>query len=268
MTMRGVQIELPASATARHTELSLARDAALDALRSAQQRLNDLPDDADRLLRERLSSQVVLQTQRNSVLHRLLSSINQALFQMRLRPGEVLVPITLPVTLPKGQTAAEAIDAVRAEIAAIKQQELAVRRAPLKKQSREQAVVGALARLADRVRPKVSFDPHGNARMQWASEDFVTRDEVLGMIVWALGPLGPAQLVEAFELKQEAEPPGAILPEERETKLSELAASLLAAERRESALLDKADVLPRPDMSPEAYLQVEIRMALPAERVA
>jgi hypothetical protein len=267
--VRGVVVELPPSATAKLTELGLARDLALDASRSCQQKINQLPDDNPSQMLARLVTERDKQAERNNILHRLLSACNQWLFQLRLPPGYVLVPVTLPVTLPPGQTAAEAIDAARAEIASIKNQELAVRRAPLKKQSQQESVVGYLARLADRVRPKVSFDPRGIARIQWASEDFITRDEVLGLLVWSLGPLGAAQLVEAFELGQEAEPPNAISPEERETKLSELAAALLAAERRESALLDKAGgVLPRPEMSPEAYLQVEIRTEVPAQQVA
>jgi hypothetical protein len=49
---------------------------------------------------------------------------------MRLRPGESLVLVTVPVKLAKGETAVEAIEAVREEIAAIHQEMLAVRRAP------------------------------------------------------------------------------------------------------------------------------------------
>jgi hypothetical protein len=163
-TMRGVQVTLPPSATARHTGLGLARDAALDALRSTQQRLNDLPDDAEALLRTKLTAQRDLHALHNNTWHRLLSACNQWLFQLRLPPGYYLKPSSVSVTVPKGQTAAEMVDDVRREIAAIKNQELAVRRAPLNKQSQEQAAAGCLARLADRVRPKLNFDPHGNAR--------------------------------------------------------------------------------------------------------
>jgi hypothetical protein len=70
---------------------------------------------------------------------------------------------------------------------------------------------------------------------------------------------GPQELAVAFGIEQEPEHPDALSPEEGEQKLSELSDSLLALERRESALLNGVDgILPRPEMNPLAYLQVRI----------
>jgi hypothetical protein len=253
-SMRGVQVEVPPSATARLTELSLNRDLALESSRACQQKINLLPDDAPSQMLARLRTERDKQAANNNTLHRLLSACNQYLFQLRLPPGYYLKPLSVSVTLAKGQTAAEAIDAVRHEIAGINQQILAVRRAPLKQQSRQTAIHRALASMALAARPKLNFDQHGNASFVWR-EDLASMNDMVGI----LALMFPSELVNAFQLGDEPDQPNAISPEERENKLSELSLALLSAERRESALLDKADgVLVRPDMSPAAFLQIEV----------
>jgi hypothetical protein len=134
--MRGVTVELPEQAKARLDELSMLRDSALDASRSCQQRMNMLDDDADKLA-IKLATERDKHAQRHNILHRLLSAINQALFQMRLPPGYILEPAPpIAIELRKGETVFEAIDAIRSQIAGLQREMALVRAAPLRKQSK------------------------------------------------------------------------------------------------------------------------------------
>jgi hypothetical protein len=264
MNPRAIQAVLPPSATARHTELALARDNALDASRSAQQRLNSLPDDADQLLRDRLTAQVSLQTQRNSQLHRLLSSVNQFLFQLRLRPGEVLAPVTVPVTLAKGETAAQAVGKLRVEMLQLQQELAKVRTAPLPIADLIRAAEEYVARRGGVTGPRISV-VRDQLQLQWPDDVIGSKQDLIGVLAW----LAPTSVVAALKREIEAQPAqaSAMPAADRIKRVQELEAQLLAAERRESALLDDT-ILPRPEMNPLAYLQVEIRTEARAQQVA
>ena len=139
-----------------------------------------------------------------------------------------------------------------------------VRSAPLSRQAQQDAIHSCLARLALAARPKINFDQQGNARIAFAEEP-ATMKSVIGL----LALICPAELVSSFQLDVGPEPAGAVSPQEREARLSDLAAKLLELERRESALLSVAEgVLPRPEMSPQAYLQVRIAMEAQQQQVA
>jgi hypothetical protein len=255
--MRDFTAHLPAAAKAKLEALGMARDAAIDAARGATVRANMLPAEASEL-RDKLMAEQQRYAQRQSQLHRLLSVVNQWLFQLRLAPGQcVQMAPPVAIRLELGQTEAGAIVKVRAQIGVILDQIKAARSAPLKKQSRQEAIAKYLAGHALRVRPRVGFDQYGNAKVLW-NEDLVhTKDDILGLLSWFLG--GPAELMHAFELDQEPEAPNSLTPSDRDAAVAKLQGDLLALERLEAALLDQADaVLPRPDMSPPAYLGVEI----------
>jgi hypothetical protein len=263
MQGRGIVVSVPPEAQARLDELSILRDSALDASRACQQRMNMLPDDADQLA-IKLAAERDKHAQQHNILHRLLSAINQALFQMRLPPGYILEPAPpIAIELRKGQTIFELIEAVRCEISAINRQMTLVRSAPLRKQSMREELTRYLASHAMRVRPRVSFQ-QGNAKVHWDEDTVHSKDDVLGLLSWFMG--GPQELAVAFGIEQEPEPPDALTPDERATQLSKLADDLLALERREAALLNGVDgILPRPEMNPLAYLQVRITMEAQAK---
>jgi hypothetical protein len=263
MQGRGIVVELPEQAKARLDELSMLRDSALDASRSCQQRMNMLDDDADKLA-IKLATERDKHAQRHNAAHRLLSACNQYLFQLRLPPGYVLEPApSIDIALKKSETVFEAIDAIRTQIAAVQHEMALVRSAPLRKQSMREALTRYLASHAMRVRPRVSFDAQGNAKVLWDENTVHSKDDMLGLLSWFMG--GPQELAIAFGIEQEPEPPDALTPDEKAQQLSKLADDLLALERREAALLDGADVLPRPEMSPLAYLQVRITMEAQAK---
>jgi hypothetical protein len=58
-------------------------------------------------------------------------------------------------------------------------------------------------RLALRARPKIGFDARGNARVMWAEDMVAGKDDVLGLLAFALGP---EQLLAAFSRDLELEP--------------------------------------------------------------
>jgi hypothetical protein len=243
-------------------DLQASRDSALDASRSAQERLNQLPDDADPRLRDRLSAEQSKHALRYNQLHRLVSSVNEYVVRLRLAPGTALAPAP-PLDIQSRSAPAAEVASTREQIQEVLREIAAVRRAPLKHGSRQAAVVMHLANLARRVRPRISFDAKGVARIGWLEDMVVDKSEVLGMICWALGPLGPQELASAFELEQEGEPEGAVSPEEREERLGKLSDDLLALERREEALIERAaadgtEVLRRPEASPMAVLGIQI----------
>jgi hypothetical protein len=264
MNMRGIQVVLPPSAAARHAELALARDSAMDAARSAQQRLNDLPGDVDQLLRDRLAAQVSLQTQRNSQLHRLLSSVNQYLFQLRLRPGEVLAPVTVPVTLAKGETPAQAIGKLRLEMLSITQELAKVRAAPLPIADQIGAAEEYIAGRSLVGMPKIGF-VRDRLQLSWSDDIITSKSDVFALLC----ALFPKSISDALRREIEARPAqaNAMPAADRIKRVAELEASLLALERREAALLDDT-ILPRFDMDPRAYLGIEITTEARAQQVA
>jgi hypothetical protein len=246
---------LPGPAASKLTELTLARDASLDAGRSAQMRANNLPaNDAADAMRQMLNAEASRHAEKHRVFSMLLSRCNQWHFELRLLPGSVLETAPIEIKLGPGETAAEAIAAVRREISGINQQMAAVRSAPTKMANRKEAVTTHLARLALRVKPRISFDAAGNARTTWAEDMVAGKDDVLGMLAYFLLP---ETILAAFDLDR-PDPPDALSPAERDQRLGDLSVRLLDLERREAALLNGNDTMPRPDMNPMAYLGVRI----------
>jgi hypothetical protein len=266
MNPRGVQVELPAFATARLTELSLARDLALEASRACQQKINQLPDDSPSQMLARLVTERDKQAQRNNSLHRLLSSVNQYLFQLRLPPGCYLKPVSTPVTLAKGETAAQAIGALRVEMLAIAQELAKVRHAPLPITDQIAAAERYVTLRGGTNAPRVAM-VRDQLQLTFADDVAATKTDLIGLLCW----LAPTSVIAALKREIEQSPAGAgALPAaDRDRRVRELEAQLLGLERRESALLDKADsVLPRHDMNPLAFLGIEIAAREAQQQVA
>jgi hypothetical protein len=264
--MRGVAHELPAAAAAKLTELQLSRDAALDAQRSAAMRANNLPADAGHL-RAKLEAERDRHGSHHRTLSMLYSAVAQWHVQLRLAAGTILASAPpIDIKPEPGQTAAEAVAAIRAEIAAIKQQIAQVRAAPLRTESMMESVAIYLDGLMRQARPRIGFDASGRAKISFVEDMVVDKSSVLGLLAWVLGP---EELASAFarDIEQEEEPANAVTPVERATKLRELGEALLELERKEAALLDDS-IPPRPDMDPRAFLSVVIASAPAPAQVA
>jgi hypothetical protein len=262
--MRGITVELPAAAAAKLTELTLARDAALDSMRGAQGRMDSLPADAANQMRERLTVERDRHGERHRQFSMLVSRLNQWCIELRLPPRTLLelASAVLDIKLASGETVSGAVAAVRSEIAGVQRELASVRAAPLKKSSQQEAINAYLARLAQSARPRIGFDVRGNARVSWTEDMIVSKDDLLGLLAFILGP---EQISAAFarELEQEPERADALSPLERDKRIAELSASLLSLERREETLIERAasdgiEVLRRSDAAPLAVLGVEI----------
>jgi hypothetical protein len=265
MAMRGVTIELPAAARAKLAELELQRDGALDSMRGAAGRLMSLPRDAHEL-RARLEIERDRHAERHRVLAMLCSRLNQFCVELRLPRDDVLqLSPPVEIKLKASETAVAALAMTRAQIAGVQADMATVRKAPLRRSSQQEAIRAYLARLEQQVRPQVSFDARGAARVLWTEDMIAGKDDLLGLLSFVLGP---DALLAAFtrELEQEAERSDAVTPLEREKRLGELSAQLFGLEQLEEGLVlraqaDGSDVLRRADADPRVVLGLTITQA-------
>jgi hypothetical protein len=262
--MRGVTVELPAAAAAKLTELTLARDSAMDGMRSAASRAGSLPPSAEHL-RAGLAAQRDKHAERHRVLSMLVSRLNQFHAELRLAPGFMLevMPVEV-IKLKPHETVVAAITQFRKDILKTIQEIASVRSAPLKRESQEQAITEYIAAQVGRVKPRIAFDVKGRARVMWAEDMIASKDDLVGMLCWILGGASK-QVSAAFlrDLDQQPEPANALTVAEREQRLAELSAELLRMERLEESLIvraasDGTEVLRRPDASPLAVLGIVI----------
>jgi hypothetical protein len=252
---RGIQVDVPQHGQDRLDELTVLRDAALDAAKATQSRINLLTGETEGAMRQRLAADLNKHTRCQNDFMRLLSACNQWLIQLRLAPGQCLAPVTIAGDPPDGESAAEAITHIRGLIAALGRKIHEVKRAPIKHGSQRQAVISHLAYLAQRVRPRLNVDRNGKAHVVWAEDLIADKNDLLGL--FAL--ICPGETLAMFAIDEKPEPADALTPSEREEKLSKLADELLELERKEVALLSLAEgMLPRPETNPMAYLQVQI----------
>ena len=252
--MRGVTVELPEAARAKLSDIEAQRCIAEDLLRGCAQRINSLPREAVEL-RERLVVERDKHAERHRSLSMIVSRCNQ--FWMELR-GNVALECApaVEIKLKASETCAAALAATREQIAGVQRELVQVRKAPLCRSSQEEAIRAHLSRLVQR--PRIGFDARGGALVTWV-EDMATMDGVLGLLAFVL----PEQVSAAFAHDLEPESPGAVSPLEREKRISELSVSLLALERTEEALIERAasegiELPRRGDASPVAVLGVVV----------
>jgi hypothetical protein len=252
-----IQVPLPPPAQLRLTQLSIERDNALAQASSLQNRINSCDGTTDALILERLTSEQQKARERNNTLHRLLSSTQQWWVQLRLRPGEVLKTVMVATKLEKGQTPAEAIGALRVQMLGLSQDLAKVRHAPLPITDQVAAAERYVAQRGAVNGPRINV-VRDQLQLQWPDDVIASKTDLIGMLCW----LAPTSVIAALKREIETQPASAnALPAaDRDRRVQELEARLLDLERRESALLDKAEgaVLPRFDMDPRAYLQIEI----------
>ena len=261
--MRGVTVELPEAARAKLSDIEAQRCIAEDLLRGCAQRINSLPREAVEL-RERLVVERDKHAERHRVLSMLVSRVNQFCVELRGNVALECAP-AVEIKLKASETVVAALAATRAQIAGVQRELAAVRKAPLCRSSQEEAIRAHLARLVQR--PKIGFDARGGALVTWV-EDMATMDGVLGLLAFVLGP---EQVSAAFSRDLEPESPGAVSPLEREKRISELSVSLLALERTEEALIERAasegiELARRGDASPVAVLGVLSSMGMRGRR--
>jgi hypothetical protein len=247
-------VELPEQAKSRLRDLELAKMSAEDAMRGTAMRLSGLSPDADPELCDKLAGERQRQSHRHSQLTQLVSRCRQWLAEL---PRDSVLQVAPPISgveLKPG-----AIEAARHEIAALRQQLIAVRGASLpvsdQKALAEQYVVKLMRQgkpTVAVVRDELKVTPRG---------DMVAAEDVLALLAWA----APDAVLRSLEREIDHLPErsGALPQSERLARVAELEAQLLTLERHEESLIMQAaavgqEVLPRLDMSPLALLNVAL----------
>jgi hypothetical protein len=186
-----------------------------------------------------------------------------------LPPGYVLESAPPPDIKINGRLLPRMIELTREQIAEVQREIAQVRAAPLKQSSQQEAVNRYLASQALRVRPRVGFDAQGNAKVLWNEDLLHSKDDLLGILFW----IAPSSVSKAFSEmlspEPEPEPDGALSPLEREQRISKFTNTLLTLERHEEYLIERAadegtEITRRPDASPIAVLQLQIKEAADA----
>jgi hypothetical protein len=259
--MRGVSVALPDAAKSKLQELSLTREAALDAARSAANRLNNSPRDTDKQILNRLTQERDRHNYRHAQLSQLLSRVNQWI--MELRGGTLTLAPQINVELRSNETLNTAISNMRSEIAALHQQLAIVRRAPLPVSDQKQAALDYVARLARTARPNISV-VKDTLRVTWHDDIIAGKDDALALLAW----VAPDQVLATLEraIEQQPTPINSMPANERIARVSELEDQLQELEAREEALISRAsnegiEVLRRPDASPACVLGVVVTTA-------
>jgi hypothetical protein len=260
---------LPTAATEKLQELQLARDSAQDGMRGAQARANNLPGSAGKL-HERLIAEREKFAERHRVLALLINRLNQGIVELRLPLGTVLESASpVDIKLKANESLAEAVGNVRREIVRIKMEIAGTRAAPIKVGNRREAVTRHLAQLALAARPRLAFDQqHGNPKFHWTEELITSKNDLVGLLMYFFGH---EPILAAFDLDK-PDAPDALSLQERDERIATLTNSLLLLERREEAMIEKAEsdgveILRRADASPLAVLSIAI-VAQQAQAVA
>jgi len=234
--MRDVTVTLPAAAQARLQELQLAREAALDAARGANARLNALPRAADQQMRDRLTSERDKHNYKHNQLSQLLSRVQQWLVELS---GVTLAPAPpVSVALQDGETLSAALAAVRSEIAALRQHLVAVKSAPLPLEDQEQIIEQYIVRQLSAARPAVAVVRDDQLRVSFRDSVVGSTDDVLALLCWC----APEQVYKALTraIREQPVRADAMPANERLRRTAKLETELSELEQREEALIMRA----------------------------
>jgi len=158
------------------------------------------------------------------------------------------------------------IDAIRKNIASIKFQIDAAKRAPLPRKDREQRARTYLAELAAESRPSMAVAKDGTVNInmgpgpQHLPPELSNLRMVLGAAISLVGiDVAMKQMLPPLE-----DVPGAMTVSQRRARMDELNGQLLEQERLEEEIIDASQsdgqtILRRPDVSIAALLGVEVR---------
>ena len=185
---RPAPVALPAGAAARLSELTLARDLALDSASAAVARLNRLPPDADQRMRDALAGERDKHQARHRVLAALSSKLNQWLMQLKLPAGATLEMAPAITVEPRnGEKLPDCIARLRSEIASTQQSLQRVRSAGLPLDAQHSLIVEAVAEKARRGRPSVHIT-NDAASISWSEGT-----SIVSLMAW----LHPREMIDS-----------------------------------------------------------------------
>jgi len=178
------------------------------------------------------------------------------------------------ITLPKGKTAAEAVDTLRGELAALRATRAEIEASPLPAAHCKALAQSQIAALAAAGAPDVFGLIEAGAPVRWPQIGMAGTARVVGEGTAAGGYadvqgtdpvatmawLFQQQIVEAIERQTDecADDSNALTPKERQGKLAAIDAEILSVERSEIAFVEMAAdaVMHRADVDPRALLQI------------
>lgn len=270
-----VRVMLPASARRKIADIEQAiadRQAltrsTVAAVDEAQRHLGDLmtrrgASPSDALDAEIVEAEADIERLRGIQIERQARVANdrQVIAQLRGWLGNVgSTPLSVapPVRmkLGKGEGVAAAVERIRGEIAALKDELSALQRAPLPAAELKQRAKALVDELAARGRPVINTD-RGQFDVQFRREGAtvpgMTPHDTAALLAW----LNPQALLKRLE--DEIGDAKGIGTAERERRTIETRARIIDLERMEEALIEQApDIARRTDASPSAILGVQL----------
>jgi hypothetical protein len=255
--IRGVRVELPAAAAQKLNLLSVAAMVAEDAVRAVSSRLSNLPRDAE--VRPQLEHERVRHSARHQAISALVHKLNEFLMKLPANAALEVVPAEI-IELRDGAALTSAIEDVRREIAALQGQAQVIKNAPLPLADQRQAVAAYVERLAQTAVPFASVVQNGTLRIGF-KDVLIEPEQTLALLAW----VDPEKVTAALTGLLESAPRvvGAMPASERQQRLAELEDKLLALERAEESMIERAaklgiDVLRRPTADPRSVLGIAV----------
>jgi hypothetical protein len=257
-------ITLPEQARLKLIELQLAAQDAADGIRGVRERINQLSQDADPLMVQRLQQRAREQSQRHTELMALVNSCKSFLNHL---PSNVVLELVEPakVELGEGERLADAIERTRDEIATLQHRRDAVSNAPLPAASLRKLAADHVKKLAERGAPVIEIRKD-KLLVQFTDPQRMDAVSALDDAVAAMAWIAPDLLIKKIEQHLDALPQRAdALPaDERTKRTAELSAQIELLERSEVALIEQAAaegvLIPhREDISPPALLGVRLQ---------
>jgi hypothetical protein len=259
--MKTTDNRLPEGARAKLLLLEGAALDALDAARSAHERLNGLGqrDDPNRA---RLANVIETQRERHAELSALVSGARQWLRELPPNAALEAAP-PRPVETVTGESLKEALAARRRRIRELRLDLRRVSLAPPPKADQKRQARGFVKGLAERGRPKLKID-RGQFEADF-SDPMADFGVTAGFVASALAWLDPEALAKRLEAEIDAQPeaPLSLTESARAKRMAELGGEIDKLEREEEALIAAAaeqgqDVLRRADADPAAVLGVVV----------
>jgi hypothetical protein len=254
----------------------LAADA-LDASRSAQNRLNEIGrrrggPSADDPNVTRLGSMATTQNHRAETLASLAAACVRWI--RALPEGVALEPVSpKPPELSKGESPEAKVMAIRAKVAELSVERASVMQAPPLKADMRRQVRPFVEGLAKRGQPRLRLERGKPFEAMFVDDakDFGIHE---GFIAQTLAWLAGGTMIERLEGMVDAMPErGALSDPEQTQRLAALGSEIEALERDEEALIEAAfadglDILRRRNASPGAVLGVRVAAAAAVQRAA
>ena len=166
--------------------------------------------------------------------------------------------------LKTGESHVDGVKRIRAEIAALVTERMAVQRAGLPKDAMKAMARAYVAEKAVAGRPRIRAD-HATFEVSFALDNWDRKRQIEDVLSW----FDPETMIARLDAEIDAMPTASgqllLTPPEKTERLAAITISILELDRQEAAMIDAAQtndqfIAHRDDISPQAVLGVRIRM--------